>query len=79
MAGWWAIDSYGDYRALQCHGAYAKAAGETNVAIGDLNDDEGRAEVVAAAMVAKGLEKAKAVPVQNLATKEQAKALTEIR
>jgi hypothetical protein len=78
LGAWWAIDAYGDYRSLQCHSAYARAAGQTNEDVGNLNDDEAQAETVAAALVAKGLEAAKALPSVAPASKEQALALSGI-
>lgn len=79
FGGWWAIDAYGDHRELKCHTTYAKAVDATNVDIDALNTEEEKAETILQAGRIKALDAARQVAGQHLATKEQAKALTEIR
>ena len=75
----WLWDEIGDRREAKVHARYAAAAEATNIDVRAFNSEDERVSAVAEALRVQALAKAKAVPGKHLATKAQAKALTEIR
>lgn len=79
IGGVWLTDAIGDRREAKVHARYAKAAEATNIDVRAFNSEDDRVAAIAEALREQALAKAKSVPGKHLATKEQAKALTEIR
>ncbi len=78
--GYWVIDEIGDRREAKVHARYAKAAEKTNVDVRAFNSEDGRVAVIADALGEQALDKAKALQGEkHPATKEQARALSEIK